>query len=172
MVEGEVVGALDPIVLAPGVGGTVGARDHQPVQDGQEAGALQREAEAARRGQILDHRSAAGLLPEPFEGERRTDPVGGRRRRAALVEEREDHRALRHARGRAGQAIEVAVGVDVLLAAEVLDDPLLGAATLAHALNQIEVAVGADLLLTDVHAAKHHANPKNVNYKALSGTII
>jgi hypothetical protein len=31
MVESEVVGALDPIVLAPGVGGAVGARDHQPV---------------------------------------------------------------------------------------------------------------------------------------------
>jgi hypothetical protein len=157
MVESEVVGAVDPIVLAPSVGRAVGARDHQPVQHGQEAGALQREAEAARRGQIFDHRLAAGLTPEPFEGERGTDSAGGQRRRAALVEEREDHRALRHARGRAGQAIEVAVGLDLLLAAEVLDDPLLGAATLADALDQVEIAVGADLLLTDVHAAKQHA---------------
>ena len=156
MVESEVVGALDPIVLAPGVGGTVGARDHQPVQHGQEAGALQREAEAALRGQIFDHRSAAGLLPEPFEGERGTDPVGDECRRAALLEQREDHRALRHASGRTGQAIEVAVGVDALLAAEVLDDPLLGATTFADTLDQVEVAVRADLLLTNVHAAKQH----------------
>ena len=64
---------------------------------------------------------------KPFERERGTDPAGGQRRRATLVEEREDHRALRHAGGRAGQAIEVVtVGVDLLLAAEVLDDPLLG----------------------------------------------
>jgi hypothetical protein len=127
------------------------------VQHGEETGALQREAEAACRRQIFDHRPAAGLLPEPLEGQRRADPAGGQHGRAARVEEREDHRALRHAGGRAGQAIEVAPGVDLLLAAEVLDDPLLGAATLAHALDQVEVAVGADLLLTDVHAAKQHA---------------
>jgi len=156
VVEGELVGALDPIVLAPGVGGTVRARDHQPVEHGQEAGALEREAEAALGGQILDHRPAAGLLPEPFEGERRADPVGGQRRCAALIEQREDHRALCHARGRAGQAIEVAVRLDVLLAAEVLDDPLLGTTPFAHALDQVEVPVGADLLFTHVHAVKQH----------------
>jgi len=184
VVESEVVGALDPAVLAPGVGSAVGStgvapgrRDHQPVRHAQKAGALEREVEAARRGQILDHRSAAGLLPpergpppvRPFEGERGTDPVGDECRRTALVEQREDHRALRHAGGGAGQAIEVAVGEGVLLAAEVLDDPLPGAATLAHALDQAEVAVDripppdrrADPLLTHVPAAKQHVESQS-----------
>jgi hypothetical protein len=55
-------------------------------------------------------------------------------------------------------------------AAEVLDDPLPGAAALAHALDQVEVAVGADLFLTDVHAAKQHA--KSFNHKSLPNAII
>jgi hypothetical protein len=84
--------------------------------------------------------------------------VSSERRHAALVEQRENHRALRHAGGGTGEPIEVAVRVDGFLAAEVLDDPLLGTATLADALDQVEVAVGADLLLADEHAPKQHTN--------------
>jgi hypothetical protein len=40
---------------------------------------------------------------------------------------------LRHAGGRAGEAIEVTVGVDVLLAAEVLNRPLMKAVFEARA---------------------------------------
>ena len=79
------------------------------------------------------------------------DPPGGQGRHAALVDQRQDHRALRHPGGRTGQAVEIAVGLDLLLAAQVLDDPLLGAAALAHALDQVDVAVGADLLLAHEH---------------------
>ena len=151
MMQGERLGAVDPVVLTPGVGGPIGARDHDPVQHGQEAGALQRETEATLGRQVLDHRSTAGLAPESFEDQGRPDAPGGERRHAVLVDQREDHGALGEARRRARQPVEIAPGRDLLLAAEVLDDPLLGAPTLAHALDQVDVAVRADRLLADEH---------------------
>ena len=54
-------------------------------------------------------------------------------------------------RSGAGEAIEVTAGLDHLLAAEVLDDALLGRAVLAHALDQVNVAVGADSLFAEEH---------------------
>jgi hypothetical protein len=127
------------------------------VQHGQEAGALQREAEASLGGQVLDHRAAAGLTPQPLERQRRPDAPGGQNRRAVLVDQREDHRTLRQPGCRTGQTVEVTLELDLFLAPQVLDDALLGAAPFAHALDQVEVAVGADLLLADEHVAKQHA---------------
>src|SRR3954463_5851677 len=51
-----------------------------------------------------------------------------------------------------GQALEGAGGGDSLLAAQVLDDALLGAAVLAHGLDEVEVGVAVDALLADEHA--------------------
>src|SRR4051812_27312066 len=51
-----------------------------------------------------------------------------------------------------GQALEGARGGDGLLATEVLDDALLGAAVLAHGLDEVEVGVAVDALLADEHA--------------------
>jgi len=41
---------------------------------------------------------------------------------------------------------------DHLLAAEIGDDALFGAAVLAHVLDQIDVGVAADALVADKHA--------------------
>src|SRR5207253_343885 len=51
-----------------------------------------------------------------------------------------------------GQALEGAGGGDRLLAAQVLDDALLGAAVLAHGLDEVEIGVAIDALLADEHA--------------------
>ena len=69
----ELVDAFDGIILAPAICGAVGAADDEPVQHGEEHRALQREAELARACQLRDHRSAAGLLPQPLEQQRRSD---------------------------------------------------------------------------------------------------
>jgi len=52
----------------------------------------------------------------------------------------------------AGEALEGARGGDGLLASEVLDDALFGAAALAHGLDEVEVGVAVDALLADEHA--------------------
>src|SRR3954470_15092103 len=108
--------------------------------------------EAAPRQEILDDRAAAGLLPQPPEQERRADALAGEPVGVAGVDLGEDQRPLGVAGHGGGQALEGAGGGDGLLAAEVLDDALPGAAALAHGLDEVEVGVAVDALLTDEHA--------------------
>ena len=53
---------------------------------------------------------------------------------------------------RAGEAFQAAGGEDGVLAAEVLEDALLGAAVLADGLDQVEVGVAVAVLFADEHA--------------------
>ena len=122
------------------------------MQHGGEDGALDRELEAASGQEILDDRAAAGLLPQPPEQERRADALAGEPVGVAGVDLREDERPLGVAGHGGGQALEGAGGGDGLLAAEVLDDALFGAAALAHGLDEVKVGVAVDALLADEHA--------------------
>ena len=151
VMQRQPVHAGDVVVGQPLVAGPVRARDHQPVQHGGEHGALDRELEPALGQQRLDHGAAARLLPQPPEQQRGTDARAGEPIGVAGLELGQHHGALGIARHRAGQAIELTRGDDGLLAAEVLDDALLGAAVLAHALDQVEVGVAVDALLADEH---------------------
>jgi hypothetical protein len=71
--------AGDRIVLAPAIGRAVGAADEQPVQHGEEHRPLQCKAVLAFACQLRDHRAAAGLLPQPFKHQRRSDAPSGDR---------------------------------------------------------------------------------------------
>jgi len=53
----------DGVILAPAIGGAVGAAHEQPMQHGKEDGTLQRKLVSALAGEIGDDRAAAGLLP-------------------------------------------------------------------------------------------------------------
>jgi hypothetical protein len=64
---------------------------------------------------------------------------------------RENHGPLGVAGDGVGQALEGAGGGDNLLAAQVLDDALLGVAVLTHGLDEVEVGVAVDALLADKH---------------------
>jgi hypothetical protein len=68
------------------------------------------------------------------------------------LELREDDCALGVAADRGGQAFELTGGNDGVLPAEVLDDALLGASILAHALDEVQVGVTVDMLFADEHA--------------------
>ena len=103
----ELVDAIDAIVFAPALGGAIRAAAEKAVQHGQERRALQREVMLARARQAFDHAPAAGLLPHPLEGERRTDPARGDRRRLAAVERVEHDRLLGKARARAQQPLQL-----------------------------------------------------------------
>ena len=121
------------------------------MQHGGEDGPLDRELEAAPGEEILDDRTTAGLLPQPPEQQGRADARAGKPLGVAGLELREDHGPLGVAGDGAGQALEGAGCREGLLAAEVLDDALLGAAVLAHGLDEVEIGVAVDALLADEH---------------------
>src|SRR5450759_1981012 len=58
-------------------------------------------------------------------------------RRAAVLDQRQDHRTLRQPCRRTGKAIEIAARLDHLLAPEIAYDALFGLAVLTNGLDQI-----------------------------------
>ena len=150
MVQRQLTHPRNGVILHPVGAGAVRTRGHQPVQHGDEHGALDVEFEAAPGQVVLHHRGAAGLLPEPPEQERRADAVD-RKRRVAALDRLQDDGALGEAADGGGEAIQGAGGEDRLLAAEIADDALLRAAVLADGLHEVEVGVALDALLADEH---------------------
>jgi len=116
--------------------------------------------------------AAAGLLPQPPEQKGRADALAGEPVGVAGLELREDERPLGVAGHGGGQALEGAGGGDGLLAAEVFDDALLGAAALAHGLDEVEVGVAVDALLADEHAISSRLMPAFVKRNQRSGSRI
>ena len=83
--------------------------------------------------------------------QRRADAPAGDLRCSAVLDGRENHRTLSQPGRRPGQAIQIAGGLDVFLAAKIANNALLGLAALAHGLDQVDIAIGADALLADEH---------------------
>src|SRR3954469_8787313 len=84
---------------------------------------------------------AQSLAPQIRSRSRRLQPLG-----VAGLELREDHGPLGVAGDGTGQALQDSGCREGVLAAQVLDDALLGAAVLAHGLDQVEVGVAVDAL--------------------------
>jgi hypothetical protein len=85
-VQRQRIGARDMIGVQPSVAGAIGTGYDQPVQDTGERRAFEREAETAVGGEVLDHRSASGLLPQPAEDHWRADAHGfGGLKRSGLL---------------------------------------------------------------------------------------
>ena len=122
------------------------------MQGGGEHGPLDRELEGPASQQLVEHRLDAGVLPQPPEQQGRADPPADQAVRVAVLDLRQHHRPLGKARNRGGQPLELAARHDRILAAEVLDDPLLRPRPLAHALDEVEVGVAVDGLLAQEHA--------------------
>ncbi len=153
VMELQAIDTRDAVVAAPLVTGAVGAGDHQPMQHGEEDGSLDGKLETAIRKQFLHDLAAPCVAPQALEQQWRADALAGERRRAARIDEGQDHRALGEARGRSRQAVKVTATFNVFLAPEIADDALLGPAILADRLDQIDVGVAADALFTDEHGA-------------------
>src|SRR5215813_5418103 len=112
MMELEFIDAVYPIIIAPMLARAVGARDHQPMQYGQKYRALDRKFESALGKQTLEHGAAAALLPQPLKQQRRADTPAGDVRCSAVLDGRENHRALSQPSRRASEAIQIAGGLD------------------------------------------------------------
>ena len=73
MLQLQPFGAVNGLVPAPLKRATVGARDHEAVQYGHEHRAFDIEVMVAGGQQLAHDLLAAGLTPQPFEDQRRTD---------------------------------------------------------------------------------------------------
>jgi hypothetical protein len=91
MTQLKIGDAVDTVVVAPLLAGPVGTGDHQPVQHGEEDGALDRKGELTLGQQAIQDLAASGLAPQALEQQRRTDAHTGQIGHDAVVEQGQDH---------------------------------------------------------------------------------
>jgi hypothetical protein len=65
--ELQAIDALNAVVDAPLVAGAIRAGEHQPVQDGEEDGALDGKLETAIGKQLLQHLATFRVAPQALE---------------------------------------------------------------------------------------------------------
>ena len=126
MMQIEPRDADDGVILAPAIGGAVGAALAQPVQRGEEHRALQLKAVLAFARQLCDHHAAAGLLPQPFEYQCRPDPADRNLERGIIGYCAQHHGLGREPRARAQQPLQLAARL------QLVETPERGDHLLAH----------------------------------------
>src|SRR5258706_7408563 len=87
-------------------------------------------------------------MPQPLEQQRRSNPLTPCMGRGFALDQRQHHRTLRQPDDGARQPVEITARNDHFLAPEIGDDALLGATLLAYVLDQVDVGVGANALVT------------------------
>jgi hypothetical protein len=121
------------------------------VQHGQEHRALQRKSVAALGCQFGDHRSAAGLLPQPLEYQRRPHAPHRDLDRVVIAGCAQHHGLGRKARARAHQPLQLAARL------QLVETPKRGDHLLAHliaipaALDDLQIGTPGRGLATEVH---------------------
>ena len=151
MVQIEIVGAGDAIVLAPAIGGQIRATTHQPVQHGKEHRALQREAMAAAACQGGDDALAAGLLPQSLEQQSGADAPHSNLWGIAGPRGIQHHRLLDEARTGAKQSIELSAGFELIQSTQCRDHPLANLIAGTVALHDLQVDAPLRLFAAEVH---------------------
>ena len=130
------------------------------MQDADEDRPLDDELEAAPIQQIVHHLAQPQPLPEPPEQKRPADADAGE---AARLHVRQHHRPLGMARQRGDQPVELAAGVESVLAAERADGALAYPHSLADTLDEVEIAVPPGELLADEHRDVVFGTLANIN---------
>ena len=148
----EAIGAGDRIVLPPAIRRAIGAAAEQPVQHGEEHRPLQRKAVLAPTGKFLDHGAAAGLLPQPLEHQSRPDASAGDPRRRVVIERTQHHRLFGKSRTGSQQPLQLAAGLEILVASQRGDHLLANLVALASALDDLQIGAPARRLAAKVHA--------------------
>ena len=159
MVEVELGHARDDHVVAPLLGGAVGAGVEQAMQDAQKYRAFEVELEVAVLRQFADHALAAGLLPKAFEGERRAELAGGDLGGIAVIEGGEHDSSGGEAGAGAQQAVDFAACHEVVDAAEGGNHGLPRLAVDALILDDLEVFGFAGELASEEHGGSKPRAP-------------
>ena len=154
MLELELAGALDQIALTPLERAPVRAGGHDPLQNRQEDGPLDVEAESPGLEEVADHGLKARLPPEALEDERRADALddGIGIGLAVLLGRREDHEVLAEASRRAYEAVDGSRLVEPVEPAYGGEDGLPDLPVDALVLDELEVLVLPGLLGSEEHA--------------------
>ena len=157
----EPLGAGDVVVLHPRRAVAIRSRDEQPMQRGDEHGALDRKLERALLQQIAQDVGDAEPLPDPAEQHRSADPLGGDRQRAFASSSSawiEQH-LVGELGARGDQRGERAGGGQFVGAAEIGDHRLAHRRAVALVLDDLHVAALAGLLEAEEHGpltTEHH----------------
>ena len=147
----EPVDARDGVILAPAIGGAVGAAHEQPMQHGEEDGALQRELVPALAGEIGDDRPAAGLLPQPLEHQRWPDATDRDLDRRIIAGRAQHHGLGRKARTRAHQPFQLTARLQLVEAPERGDHLLAHLVAVAAALDDLQIGASGRGLAAEIH---------------------
>jgi hypothetical protein len=121
------------------------------VQYGEEHRTLQREAVLAFARELRDHTPAAGLLPQPLEHQRRSDPTHGDLERRIVVGRAQHHGLGRKARARAHQPFQLAARLQLVETAERGDHLLAHLVAVAAALDDLQIGAPGRGLAAEVH---------------------
>ena len=151
VVELERLGLGDLVVGSPVDPGAIGAGPHQPVQHLEEHRPLDGELEATRAQQLLEHAAAAGLLPQPTEDQRRSDPLRAHRRGLAAAVLGKDRQPLDEPRPRLEQRLEASGLLKLLEPPEGGEDALARTSLLPAILDQLDVGVALGALDAEEH---------------------
>ena len=108
VVQLQVVGTVDQVILFPALAGAVAARGAEAVQDRQKHGALNRELEMPYRQQIAEDLLASALLPESLENERWPNALRLNHGNLAVAVRGQEQDVLRETGTGGEQAVEVA----------------------------------------------------------------
>ena len=137
------VRARDPIILPPAIRRAVRAAGKQAMQHGEEDRSLQREVMVARAGEVLDDRATAGLLPQPFERQRRPDPSRRARRHVARCDGLDEDGLFGEPGARAQQPLQLSALLQIVEAPERGDHLLAHRPAFAPAFDDLEIGAAA-----------------------------
>jgi hypothetical protein len=111
------------------------------------------ELEPAALQHLLQHRPAAGLLPQPGEQQRRPDPLGRQLRPGlAILQSRQEHDLIAEAGAGGQERSQRALAGELIGPANRGDDILPRPAVLPAALDNLQVAARPGLLEAEIHA--------------------
>src|SRR5712692_660458 len=132
-------GAVEGIVRLPLSGGAIAAGLEQAVQDGEEHGAFDIEAEAAVAEESADHGLPISVAPQAFEDDAGAEPLHAEGGQCAVVMGGEEERLPGEAGAGGEEAFQSAVLLEVIEAAERGHDALVGTAVGPVVLDDLEV---------------------------------
>jgi hypothetical protein len=151
VVEVEVGGAVQQIVVFPLVGGAVTTWLEQAVQHREEDRAFNGEREVAWGQELFEHRGTAGLLPEAFKDEHGAQAEGAHRREVALLMSGENEEFLGEACAGPEESVDGAALLEFVEPAEGGEDRLLRAAVAPVVFDELKVGTWARLLGAEEH---------------------
>ena len=138
LMKPQPLGPLDRVVGHPLLARPVRARHEQTVQNAHEHRPLDGEPEAPPVQKLLHDSAQAQPIPQPTEQQRTADPHAGQRARLHVLQH---HGPFRMARQGRDQTVELPARLQYVLAAKRADRALAHPLALAHALDEIEIAV-------------------------------